>query len=67
MTDAPQPEKPLSRIEQFRELVRERNRKKQERRKNMLDNRYPDVTESQESEAERHERIYNDDSAWKQI
>lgn len=59
MTDPAQPEKP-TKLDLFKELLR----KKREARKKIIDERYADLSEYDETEKERHERIMNTPSAW---
>lgn len=52
--------KPSSAFQRAKALIK----RKLEERKKMLDERYRDMPEYEESDAERFERISNDPSAW---
>jgi hypothetical protein len=49
------------------ERAKELLRKKAAARKKMLDERYQDMAEFAETEQERHDRVYNDPSAWHKL
>ena len=54
---------PTTRLQRYAELLA----KKKAAKDNMLDERYPDVTEFTETEEDRHVRIWNTPSAWNKL
>jgi len=56
-------DKPATPFQRAKALIK----RKLEERKKMLDERYRDMPEYEESDAERFERINNDPSAWTDI